>query len=268
MSKVTILGDTSGKIELVAANTISPNIAFTLPSADGSAGQVLATNGSGVLSFVTNDGTASFQAANSAGTYANAAFAAANSAAASSVDSTARAVANSLFNGTAAADVANLTSSGPITAQYITLDNSGYYGDIGFSGGGVAITANDTFVVQTNLAVDGEGGPLWEFGADGNLTVPGNISGANTITANTIVSVDVISSNTITANNLTVSNNFSVSGVTVQWHPAPLTSKGHTGDKEGYVAIDNDKLYRCIADYTDGTTDIWRYINFTGGTWG
>ena len=91
----------------------------------------------------------------------------------------------------------------------------------------------------------------------------------NILTANTITSVNVISSNQITANNLTVSNNFTVSGVVVQWHqPVPLTSKGDPGDKAGYIAIDNDKIYRCVADYTDGTADIWRYINFTGGTWG
>lgn len=91
----------------------------------------------------------------------------------------------------------------------------------------------------------------------------------NILTANTVTSVNAISSNQITANNLTVANAFIVSGVVVQWHqPIPLTSKGDVGDKAGYIAIDNDKIYRCVADYTDGTADIWKYINFTGGTWG
>ena len=75
--------------------------------------------------------------------------------------------------------------------------------------------------------------------------------------------------NVLTANAVTVSNTFTVSGVVLQWHqPVPLTSKGDPGDKAGFIAIDNDKIYRCVADYTDGTVDIWRYINFTGGTWG
>lgn len=265
MSAIVLKGSTSGTVTLQPAATISPNVTFTLPSVDGTSGQVLATNGSGTLSFITNDGTASFAAANSAGSYANGAFAKANTVNVNS--QSAFDLANTLFDGTAAANVANLTSSGPITAQYITLDNSGYYGDIGFSGGGVAITANDTFVVQTNLAVDGEGGPLWEFGADGNLTVPGNISGANVITANTITSVNVISSNTVTANNLTVTGTLNVDGVNVLWHTPPTTSKGSAGDVAGLIAVDNDKIYRCVGTY-DGTTDIWRYINFTGGTWG
>ena len=40
-------------VQLIAPNSLSGNIAFTLPSADGSADQVLKTNGSGTLSFAT-----------------------------------------------------------------------------------------------------------------------------------------------------------------------------------------------------------------------
>ena len=40
-------------VPLKAPNSLSGNIAFTLPSADGSADQVLKTNGSGTLSFAT-----------------------------------------------------------------------------------------------------------------------------------------------------------------------------------------------------------------------
>jgi len=38
---------------LQAASSIASNVTFTLPSADGTSGQVLQTNGSGVLSFTT-----------------------------------------------------------------------------------------------------------------------------------------------------------------------------------------------------------------------
>jgi hypothetical protein len=193
MSSIVLKGSTSGTVTLQPAATISPNVTFTLPSVDGTSGQVLATNGSGTLSFITNDGTASFAAANSAGSYANGAFVIGNTA--NILAQAAFNKANTLFDNTAQANV-------------------------------------------------------------------------NTLTANTVTSVNVISSNQVTANNLTIANNFVVSGVTVQWHPAPATSKGHTGDKAGYIAIDNDKIYRCVADYTDGTADIWKYINFIGGTWG
>ena len=45
-------GATSGSIELDVPAAIGSDIGFTLPGADGSAGQVLATNGAGVLSFI------------------------------------------------------------------------------------------------------------------------------------------------------------------------------------------------------------------------
>ena len=41
------------QVTLKANNNIASNVVFTLPSADGSSGQVLQTNGSGVLSFAT-----------------------------------------------------------------------------------------------------------------------------------------------------------------------------------------------------------------------
>ena len=40
-------------VSLKAADTIASNVTFTLPSADGTSGQVLQTNGSGTLSFTT-----------------------------------------------------------------------------------------------------------------------------------------------------------------------------------------------------------------------
>tara|TARA_Y100000592_G_scaffold38385_1_gene60809 strand:+ start:26525 stop:34975 length:8451 start_codon:yes stop_codon:yes gene_type:complete len=49
-------GNGSNYIGLVAPNAVSSDVSFTLPSADGSDGQVLKTNGSGVLSFVDQSG--------------------------------------------------------------------------------------------------------------------------------------------------------------------------------------------------------------------
>ena len=43
----------SNYIALKAANALAGNVTFTLPNADGTNGQVLQTNGSGVLSFIT-----------------------------------------------------------------------------------------------------------------------------------------------------------------------------------------------------------------------
>jgi hypothetical protein len=52
MANLKLLGSVSGYTELQAASTATPTV-FTLPATDGSAGQVLTTNGSGRLQFVT-----------------------------------------------------------------------------------------------------------------------------------------------------------------------------------------------------------------------
>ena len=48
--------DSSHYIAIQAPSTVAANVTFTLPSADGTNGQVLGTNGSGVLSFSTPSG--------------------------------------------------------------------------------------------------------------------------------------------------------------------------------------------------------------------
>ena len=49
-------------VALKAGTTVASNVTFTLPTADGSADQVLKTNGSGALSFATVSGGAAWQA--------------------------------------------------------------------------------------------------------------------------------------------------------------------------------------------------------------
>lgn len=279
MSILVLKGSTSGQVTLQPAAEISPNVTFTLPSVDGTSGQVLATNGSGTLSFITNDGTASFAAANAASSYANGAFISANTPShvansASSYANGAFAKANTLFDGTASANVDSLI----VNDGYVTTNNNNNL-ILTPSDGNVFIQLPETSTEDSNallIAHENSNGAIqikahtniWYFSADGSLTIPGNISGANTITADTITSVNVISSNTVSANNIVVSGTLNVDGVNVLWHTPPLTSKGSAGDVAGLIAIDNDKLYRCIADYTDGNSDIWVFVNFTGGTWG
>lgn len=54
--------DNSNYVSLKAGATIASNVSFTLPTADGTANQVLTTNGSGALSFATVSGGAAWQA--------------------------------------------------------------------------------------------------------------------------------------------------------------------------------------------------------------
>ena len=54
--------DNSHYVALRAGATVASNISFTLPTADGTANQVLTTDGSGALSFATVSGGAAWQA--------------------------------------------------------------------------------------------------------------------------------------------------------------------------------------------------------------
>jgi hypothetical protein len=139
-------------------------------------------------------------------------------------------------------------------------------------GRSLALSAATSNTLNTKLSTTG--GTI-----TGNLSVTNTITSSNIISSNTltgnlfvtntITSSNIISSNTLTSNNLTVTGIFTVDGVVLQWHtPIPLTSKGDPGDQAGFIAVDNDKLYRCVENYTNGANNIWRFINFTGGTWG
>lgn len=59
MANIKLLGAVSGYTELKAADNAIPTV-FTLPATDGVAGQVLSTNGSGQLVFITATGGSSY----------------------------------------------------------------------------------------------------------------------------------------------------------------------------------------------------------------
>jgi hypothetical protein len=144
------------------------------------------------------------------------------------------------------------------------VTSAGIYANAAFTTANSASSyANGAFVAaNTNASV--------------NLTQNTNINSASSYANGAFASANTklsLTGGTITgtlvANNLTVSNTLSVQGVSIVWHsPAPLTSKGDPGDEAGYIAVDNDKLYRCVENYTDGANNIWVFVNFTGGTWG
>ena len=51
MSELNFLHSNGNKVKLTTPDTLAANKTFKLPSADGSAGQVLQTDGSGGMSF-------------------------------------------------------------------------------------------------------------------------------------------------------------------------------------------------------------------------
>ena len=56
MSELNFLHSNGNKVKLTTPDTLAANKTFKLPGADGSSGQVLQTDGSGALSFVTAPG--------------------------------------------------------------------------------------------------------------------------------------------------------------------------------------------------------------------
>ena len=48
---------------------------------------------------------------------------------------------------------------------------------------------------------------------------------------------------------------------------APSTSKGSAGDVNGMMAVNEIGLYYCSANYTSGSVDIWKRIEWSTDTW-
>ena len=46
----------------------------------------------------------------------------------------------------------------------------------------------------------------------------------------------------------------------------PATSAGVAGDVTGMMAVDNDYIYICVADF-DSSTQIWKRIPWSDDTW-
>ena len=56
MSELNLTHSNGNKVKLTTPDTLAGNRTFKLPNADGSAGQVLQTDGNGNLSFVDQQG--------------------------------------------------------------------------------------------------------------------------------------------------------------------------------------------------------------------
>ena len=67
---------------------------------------------------------------------------------------------------------------------------------------------------------------------------------------------------TIRSNGLVQHANGNLWGAT-----APESSVGSPGDEYGMIAFDEDYIYYCAGNYGDGTTNIWKRVALSGGTW-
>ena len=48
---------------------------------------------------------------------------------------------------------------------------------------------------------------------------------------------------------------------------APANSYGQAGDLQGMVAFSSTHIYYCVADYVNNSTNIWKRVELTGGSW-
>jgi hypothetical protein len=167
-----------------SVNLIGPNIAgtvnFTLPSADGTSGQALTTNGSGTLAFTTvttaPGGSTTQVQYNNAGAFAGSANLTFNG-----TTLTAAGLAGP-FNGTVGATTAN-------TGNFTTLTTSSTITDNGGTANGVTYL-NGSKVVTSGSALTFDGTTLATTAKLNVLSTSGDVATFRTATRNLFVSID------------------------------------------------------------------------------
>lgn len=146
------------------------------------------------------------------------------------------------------------------------------------SGKTYVFTSPDYQAGYTNPIVITVGDKDWNFVADGNLTVPGGISSAEHLflDANYDEGYSVyIGGNHPTAGTLggvAIGDSrggfveFVTEKLYIRNTAVPTSSIGSNGDYAGLVAVDNDYIYRCVANY-DGVSNIWKRVGLDATPW-
>ena len=193
-----------------------------------------------------------------------------------SVYSTANALIIDASTGTLAGD--GITGQGTSTFQITTPDTTGAAvpqaiellpGDAqlaGQDGGNINLLAGasntaigGSVILRAGGATAGTGGNIYLDGGDsttdGNVNIgTGHLTGA---TAEIIVGASGATDTTVNG------NRFRLRTTNI-----PSSSKGSAGDRIGEVAFDGASIYFCVADYTNGSPDIWRKQNWQfGAAW-
>lgn len=235
------------------------------PSADGTAGQIIVTDGAGTLSFATPF----------SGAYADLTGAPTIPTDVSELTDT----TNLLFDGA----YSNLTGA-PTLA---TVATSGAYSDLS---GTPTIPADVSDLTDTtNLLFDGaysslsgaptldylplSGGELtgkllaaqgagtaggYSFGGTEGSNDTGMFSNADGVLDFYANATKVV---TVQGTGVTFNSRITLGGT------APAHSYGAAGDKAGMIAADDTYVYYCTADYVNNTTDIWKRTAHGSGTW-
>lgn len=142
----------------------------------------------------------------------------------------------------------------------------GYTGSRGFTGAtGPGITANLTFSGQTLSGTILDSPIVLNPIGSGSVTVTAKIvpDADNLLT---IGDADSFFSTTYTSTVRFPDGSSLASGYKIVGATPPTSSIGTVGDEAGKIAFDVNYLYYCFASF-DGTTDIWKRMPWSPGTW-
>lgn len=109
-----------------------------------------------------------------------------------------------------------------------------------------------------------------EYGDFINFNLAPSVVDTAEISLNKQAARPVLPATTSTLGTVTVGEGLGITqeGVlSLQLRTPPPTSKGEPGDKAGVFAVDTGFFYYCVADYTTGTANIWKRVNWSVQTW-
>lgn len=116
--------DSSNYVAFQGASSISSNVTWTLPAADGTSNQAIVTNGSGVLSFATVSPTMTDNNSDSATNYIAFTTTTSGSLTATRVATTTRPLTYQPSTGTLSSTIFNETSSATLKENFRPIDNA------------------------------------------------------------------------------------------------------------------------------------------------
>ena len=204
------------------AGTMASDVTWTLPTAHGTSGQSITTDGLGTLSW-TSEGAFSTMTASGAVT-ANANLSVKNGATSAGTvtlyeDSDDGSNYAGLKAGTMASDVTwTLPTADGTSGQVISTDGSGALSWSSVSGGSLtnATTSIGTGSATANLASDGDYDLVLKTGnsTTGSITITDGANGNITVTPNGTGQVDIGTDLTVTGNDITFGNGETISNAT------------------------------------------------------
>ena len=249
-------GTTNGTnaITVKAPNNIATDVTFTLPSADGTNGQILTTNGSGVLSFASA-ASSSFTISDNQGTPNTDSFSTGGTL---TFAGTANQITTTVSNDTITFSLpTDVSITGDLTVSGNDIKMNGGTTALTFSGSGDVAVAGDLKVAGNDIKASDGTTAITMSGA--NVTIAGNLTVSGTTTT--------VSSTTVTVNDPLIAlanNNTATDAVDIGFYGTYDTS-GSLDLYSGLFRDASDGKYRLYKDSQSAPTTTVN-ISATGYT--